>query len=52
MSNNTYDDEFDGIGGSYIVDPKTGKRKPAPAETAPVEPVTPTTESKDNGIKE
>lgn len=39
-------DEFDGIGGSYIVDPETGKRTlvertqdtQAPAEQAPEQP--------------
>lgn len=25
-------DEYQGVGGSYIYDPKTGKRIPAPAE--------------------
>lgn len=26
-------DEYANMGGSYIVDPKSGKRKPAPTET-------------------
>lgn len=26
-------DEFTGVGGSYVRDPLTGKRTPAPAET-------------------
>lgn len=36
-------DEFHGIGGSYIVDPKTGKRTPAPkdVEKEPVKTETP-----------
>ena len=32
-----FDDEFHGKGGSYIFDPETGKRRPAPA--ADSEPV-------------
>ena len=29
-----FDDEYHGMGGSYIVDPETGKRKPAPTQDA------------------
>lgn len=42
-------DEFDGVGGSYIVDPKSGKRKlverteeKAPTKEKPVQPKTDT----------
>ena len=30
-----YDDQYSGQGGSYIVDPKTGKRKRVEAPTTP-----------------
>lgn len=46
-------DEYDGVGGSYIIDPKTGKRtlvertdgpKPVTTEKQPVQPKTDTKE--------
>lgn len=47
-------DEFDGVGGSYTVDPKTGKRKlvERTGDTLPVEadkkqPVQPKTDTED-----
>lgn len=35
-------DEFDGLGGSYVADPKTGKRKLVErTQEAPVKPIAP-----------
>lgn len=42
MSNTTHDDEFAGQGGSYVIDPETGKRQlvertQEPENTTPAE---------------
>ena len=40
MDPHKYEDEYDGIGGSYAINPKTGKREPVKAFKPITEPVT------------
>jgi hypothetical protein len=47
----TFDDEYDGVGGSYIVNPKTGKREPAKANEPVAEPKINETEEVKDGLK-
>lgn len=54
MQKHTFNDQYDGIGGSYVINPKTGKREPAAAELALDETETKETkETKEvkNGLK-
>lgn len=44
-------DEYQGVGGAYICDPKTGTRKPAPAaEPEPISTPTPSPQVNDNAL--
>lgn len=45
----TFNDEYDGVGGSYVVNPKTGKREPA--EVAPLAETETEPKEAKNGLK-
>ncbi|MDI1231334.1 MAG: hypothetical protein PSU93_09315 [Methylobacter sp.] len=52
MQKHTFNDRYDGIGGSYVINPKTGKREPAAlAPSSDTETETKEPEEVKNGLE-